>query len=195
MKKHGMMGIGALIIFIALILVAAIAAAVLITTGGSLQQKALVTGVQTEEGVTSGIEVTNVIGSDAADATSHRIGDFKMMMRVKSGSSGLNMNNTILTIDTDDASNTRTYGGVLPTDSTTASTQNFMVYYVQYGPNYQPGYLNRGDTINMVFHVENEITENQQVRLKIIPRVGQYTQVDFFTPDSMTQQNINLWPN
>ncbi len=193
-----MMGIGALIIFIAIIIVAAVAASVLITTGGSLQQKALITGSQTEESVTAGLEVTNVLGSDASNmdlmGTAHMIGDFKMMVRLKSGSQGLNLNNTIITIDTDIGSNTKTYGGTLSSDTTTSSTQYFMIHYVQAGPNYQSGYLNRGDTVNIVYRLEPEVGENQGIRIKIIPRVGQYTQVDFYTPDSMVGQSINLWP-
>jgi len=79
-EPKGMMGIGALIIFIAIILIAAIAASVLITTGGSLQQKALITGSQTEEAIASGIEAMTVVASDASaddpQGSPHRVGDF-----------------------------------------------------------------------------------------------------------------------
>jgi archaeal flagellin FlaB len=194
--KKGMMGIGALIIFIAIILIAAVAASVLITTGGSLQQKALITGAQTEESIASGIEAMTVVASDASalGASPHKVEDFKIMVRLQSGSQGLNLNNTILTVDTERESRTLTFGSTLDTDTTVTGTTTYGVYYVQTGVNHEPGYLNRGDVAKITFHLDPEIFENEHVRLKLIPRVGTFTQVEFYTPDSMTQQSVALWP-
>jgi archaeal flagellin FlaB len=192
----GMMGIGALIIFIAIILIAAVAASVLITTGGSLQQKALITGTQTEEAIASGIEAMTVVASDAsaADPSPHQVGDFKVMVRLQSGSQGLNLNNTIITVDTETASTSLTYNQTILSDAHTESTSTYVVYYVQTGVNHENGYLNRGDVAKIIFHLVPEISENQLVRIKMIPRVGTYTQIEFYTPDSMTQESVSLWP-
>lgn len=201
MKKFngkGMMGIGALIIFISVILIAAVAASVLITTGGSLQQKALITGAQTEEAIASGIEAMTVVAQDASSSdprgTPHMVGDFKLMVRLQSGSQGLNLNNTILTIDTETESVSLTYNTTVPLDTTATSTLTYLVYYVQEGTNHEDGYLNRGDVAKIIYRLDPEISENQLVRLKLIPRVGTYTQVEFYTPDSMTQESVSLWP-
>jgi len=197
-NSKGMMGIGALIIFIAVILIAAVAASVLITTGGSLQQKALITGAQTEEAIASGIEAMTVVASDASagdpDGTPHKVSDFKMMVRLQSGSQGLNLNNTILTIDTETESVSMTYNTTIATDGTSGSTVTYVVYYVQSGTNHEDGYLNRGDVAKIIYNMDPEIEENQLVRVKMIPRVGTYTQVEFYTPDSMTQESVALWP-
>ena len=56
------MGIGALIIFIAMLLVAGITASVLIQTMNSLQEQALKTGEETIRNVASGLEVTHISG-------------------------------------------------------------------------------------------------------------------------------------
>lgn len=61
-NNKGAIGIGSLIIFIAMIMVAGIAASVMIQTMNSLEQQALQTGQQTMREVSSGLRVTHVSG-------------------------------------------------------------------------------------------------------------------------------------
>jgi archaeal flagellin FlaB len=189
--NRGMMGIGALVIFIAMILVAAIAATVLITTGGSLQQKSILTGTQTEEGIAAGVEAVNVVAFGGED---HRVGDFKILARLQAGSIALNLNNTLITVDTDYGSYSFVYNQTVPADSTASSTNGYDVYYVQRGAGSEPGYLNRGDIVKILLHVSPEVGEGQTIRIKIIPKVGSFSQVEFNTPNSMTQRSMSLWP-
>ncbi|MFC7075287.1 archaellin/type IV pilin N-terminal domain-containing protein [Haloarcula halophila] len=61
---RGQVGIGTLIVFIAMVLVAAIAAGVLINTAGFLQSSAEETGQQSSDQVTNRLEVVNTVGTE-----------------------------------------------------------------------------------------------------------------------------------
>ena len=63
-NKKAEMGVGTLIVFIAMLLVAAIAAGVLIQTAGSLQEKSLSTGQQARAQISTNARVIEVSASD-----------------------------------------------------------------------------------------------------------------------------------
>ncbi|MEA3558600.1 MAG: hypothetical protein U9R75_05035 [Candidatus Thermoplasmatota archaeon] len=63
-RDHGDMGIGTMILFIAMVLVAAVAAALLISTAGDLNQQAQETGRLAQQEVSSGFQVVEVFGID-----------------------------------------------------------------------------------------------------------------------------------
>ena len=63
-SNEAAIGIGAMIVFIALILVAAVASAVIIQTGEKLQQSAQSTGDDTQDEISGKIKVTDVFISD-----------------------------------------------------------------------------------------------------------------------------------
>ena len=60
----GSIGIGAMIVFIALILVAAVASAVIIQTGEKLQQNAQQTGSDTQQEISGKISVNSIFVFD-----------------------------------------------------------------------------------------------------------------------------------
>ena len=80
---EGAIGIGTLIVFIAMVLVAAIAAAVLVKTAGDLQSRARRTGEDAVSDVSGGIQVLLVEGQ--YDAATAEIDNLRVMIVLYSG--------------------------------------------------------------------------------------------------------------
>lgn len=88
-KKRAIMGIGTLIIFIATILVAAVAAGVLISTSGILQQRALITGQEARKKITNSIEIISIIAH--GNKTDESLNDYEILVRLDAGSDPIQM--------------------------------------------------------------------------------------------------------
>ena len=113
MKKdtRAQVGIGTLIIFIAMVLVAAVAAAVLIQTSGVLQQKAQSTGKQATQEVSSNLMVKNIEGVRATKtgAMSETIDLLKLKVGLNVGSSPVDVNQVIVSITDGTTANNLVY--------------------------------------------------------------------------------------
>jgi archaeal flagellin FlaB len=95
-------GIGTLIVFIAMVLVAAIAASVIIQTAETLQQRAYAVGKQTIRDVSSGIKVISVTGY--TDENKTKIDYLAIAVAPRAGSYDIDLNKTLLYIQLDDFS-------------------------------------------------------------------------------------------
>ena len=87
----GSIGIGAMIVFIALILVAAVASTIIIKTAEELQQNAEQTSSDTRQQISGKVAITDLIVTSVADdigAGSH-VATFDVLWRVSSGSTGI----------------------------------------------------------------------------------------------------------
>ncbi|AEM58260.1 flagellin [Haloarcula hispanica N601] len=91
---RGQVGIGTLIVFIAMVLVAAIAAGVLINTAGFLQSSAEETGQQSSDQVTNRLQLVNAVGEEI-DSTSSTISTVKLTVKKAPGAGNIDLGSTI----------------------------------------------------------------------------------------------------
>ncbi|MCS3900756.1 flagellin [Methanococcus voltae] len=102
-NKKGASGIGTLIVFIAMVLVAAVAASVLINTSGFLQQKASTTGKESTEQVASGLQIAQVMGMH----NGANINKTAIYISPNAGSSAIDLSQAVVMLS--DGANKRVY--------------------------------------------------------------------------------------
>lgn len=95
------MGIGAMIVFIAMVLVAGIAASVLIQTANRLEIQAMKTGQDTTRQVSTGLAIQDIEGQ----ATGGVITEMTLTVRARAGSGDLDLSQTVIEV-TDGATKT-----------------------------------------------------------------------------------------
>ncbi len=212
-------GIGTLIIFIAMVLVAAVAATVLIHTAGNLQQKATSTGSSTTQQVATGLTVSSVWGLD--NNTTVEAGNVSLIaiyVTPNAGSSGINLNQTTvqLTYNGKTASLTYAYDptgknvsfhSVLSGTNNVfqksffdaANKSNFAILDIKDPQNSMtknyPVVTSGGEAailinVSAVFGVG--ILQNSQVSGSVNPQVGNPGVIQFTAPYAFTQKVMEL---
>jgi flagellin FlaB len=113
-KDGGSVGIGAMIVFIAMVLVAGISASVLIQTSTRLEMQALRTGQETIAEVASGLKVEAIEGHN----TSGLVTKMALEISSRAGSPDVDLAQTVIEISDSGKKYVLTYGGSLCNTST-----------------------------------------------------------------------------
>lgn len=190
--KKAQQGIGTLIIFIALILVAAVAAGVLIQTSSSLQSTSLDVGRQSQEKITSGVNIMQIYAKDTTDGNiTSGMDNMTVFLRSSSGSEPIKLQDTLVRLDTKDGTQALTFSG-----SDAYDNETYGVTYKINGSNHKDGYITTGDLAQLTFQVDQveDIKEGQTATLRVITKNGAVKPVQVTAPSSMLTKTTYLFP-
>ena len=208
-KDQASIGIGAMIVFIAMVLVAGIAASVLIQTSTTLESQAMATGRETTDEVAGGIAIFDIEGHVSTD-----IDGLAITVRSRAGSPDIDLNNTVILLSEGNKKNLLYYDyGTSSHFNSTVNESDAKVFGFNYDDleDYEFGImvlkdpdtslsrynpvLNRGDKV-MLFVDTNEcfdsIGERTEVFGYVYPEHGSPGVISFRTPASYSDTVYDL---
>lgn len=184
MHEEAEMGVGTLLIFIAMILVAAVAAGVLVQTAYQLQQQAEATGDQALKEVATGLRALTVFGKTDDDHTV--ITDIYIKVTLSAGSPVINLYHLVIEISTGDNEVSLSYTSTAAGAGTFNATSIRDTYPYNNWTATDVG-LTQGDIV--LLHVnlsaqtpDMSLRTQQDVTMLLIPKHGIPTYVAFTTP-------------
>jgi flagellin FlaB len=182
-NERGQVGIGTLIVFIAMVLVAAIAAGVLVNTAGFLQSTAEESGEESVEKVTNRVEVVSSYGEVGNADTG--ISDMYLTVRLAAGSDNVNMNDTTINYLSETKATTIEY------DSTGAGNAAFGLSPQRDTDDSSPVFNDRGDRFQI--HIDanaveggSDLSAGDEVKLEISTKTGDTSIVVVTIPDTFS---------
>jgi len=180
-------GIGTLILFIAMLLVAAIAAGVLIQTTGALQNKALSTGQQARTQISTHVQVISVSGTNASD---NMLDNLSAIIKLAPGSESIEFDETVIMVSTKNTMQALQY------ESNQSDFENieYIVSYMNNGTDHRNGYLVKGDVARIDFMLPEVLLVDQEAKFDIIPKVGIPVTTKIMTTNMDAYYNVMLYP-
>ena len=199
-KEKGEMGIGTLIIFIAMIIVAAVAATVLIQTAYQLQQQAEETGNIAIQDVATGFKIIHVGGQVNLSASPPKLTTIEIKVGLLAGSPAIDMKSVLieLTDGTKDVTLNYTAADIISNGTKWGAT-TFTAQILRDMPpqNWQTEkVVTQGDIVKILINataVGLNLTPQSQVTLQIIPKHGVPTYAQFMVPATLTTKYVDLY--
>lgn len=208
-NKKASMGIGAMIVFIAMVLVAGIAASVLIQTSSTLENQASATGRQTTVEVSSGIAINGIEGYAA---TGSHISKLAIMVRPRAGTEEIDLGNTIIEFSNTDTKVVLNYttsffsnptglddvfSAVVFPDGANAASQFGALVMQDYDNSLTSTnpVMNRGDKVYLCVNTTatfGSIGENTEIWGLVSPEQGSSGLILFRTPNTYAENVITL---
>ena len=216
-KDVGSIGIGAMIVFIAMVLVAGIAASVLIQTSTRLETQAMATGSETTDEVSSGIAIFDVLGYAESNSD---ISKLAIGVRPRAGSDGIDLSQVyvelsdtskkvVLNYTASYYNDSSGYDDIFTVDAfpddpypygnvSNRDGSRFGILVVEDADNSLSSttpVINRGDKVYLCINATgcfNDIGERTDVWGMVAPELGSPGMISFRTPASYTDNVIDL---
>jgi flagellin FlaB len=205
--ENAAVGIGTLIIFIAMLLVAGVTASVIIQTMNSFQQQALKTATETIQSISSGLKVTHISGyyngsiiSQLAFFVTPMAGSESIDMKYAYMSISDSTNKIVLGYSNSSFSSSVSSGlfGTLNSSNLTSSTFGIMVIRdIDLSCGANSPIINNGDLLVLLINTTacfSGISTGIDVSGNIVPEYGISGSIAFTTPSFFTATIIDLYP-
>ena len=184
------MGIGTLILFIAMILVAAIAAGVLIQTATNLQSKALETGSRSTKQISTAISTVLLYGEVGGDGN---IESLFHNIKIVPGSDSVKIADMLVSVDVSDMSTDLVYNGSLACNNSVPAGF-FTSTYLKNGSDHVAGYVSVGDVVQLCYPLPRTVSEDETIRINVVPKIGSVMTVRVVTPPALITKRVFLYP-
>lgn len=202
LDNKALSGISTLIIFIATIIIAAVAASVLLQTSQSLQSQALSTGKESQGEVSTAMRILEVIGGVKDSQT---IDVLKIVVKSAPGSGSVNLDKTFLSYfdgndymtgipfnnPLDDTSYGNTYESAL---AAADSPDSYTAYWMGSDGNYSERTTLQPEQIAVLFYNKGNIPANTTIYITVIANMGTPFEIFFTTPTSFEENEVKLYP-
>ncbi len=196
--EKGQVGIGTLIVFIAMVLVAAIAAAVLINTAGLLQQRAQSTGKEATEQTSTGVNVVGVVGNVTEVSGTKYVDRINVTLKLRPGSMNIDLTDTVVQYIDAKASKELTFD---KTNSGAnynlagATSSKYIAYAVKDDDNSFPVMDDPEDVFVITINVkdirnDDGLPEGATATIKIVPPTGATTTWQAIIPQSLAGKSV-----
>ena len=187
-------GIGTLIIFIAMVLVAAVAAAVLIQTSGVLQQKSQETGSQAIEEVSSNIGIESIVGH-RTDASTNDLEYVNITVKVMAGAGDIDISQLRISIQNKTGRTDNIQYNTTNLTSTTFTVTELRDEDDSYNTDNSNYVINTGDLITINLKPGIDFPAREPMRIELNPEHGAAVIKDLTMPASYgVDIYINLFP-
>ncbi|MCF2239832.1 flagellin [Halobacterium salinarum] len=180
--ERGQVGIGTLIVFIAMVLVAAIAAGVLINTAGYLQSKGSATGEEASAQVSNRINIVSAYGN----VNSEKVDYVNLTVRQAAGADNINLSKSTIQWIGPDKATTLTYSS----NSPSSLGENFTTESIK--GNNADVLVEQSDRIKVIMYasgVSSNLGAGDEVQLTVTTQYGSKTTYWAQVPESLKDKN------